>query len=163
MATKADIPGTSSAKLPPAPARVPRKGDFGRAPGGDQIRDLRGNFAGGFAINWIGMGDLLRDVQDITDDIQRELPARAQSLADEIEQWAKDNAPWRDVTGTAREELHAFVVQNRKDEVSVVLAHGVDYGPYLENANGGINAIILPTMEHFAEQVGARLFGPGTR
>lgn len=125
------------------------------------MRDLRGHFAGGFAINWIGIGALERHLKSIPHDVQEGMKEGARSLAEEIEAWAKDNAPWEDRTGDAREGLHAVVMQNKRDEVSIVLAHEVEYGPYLENVGGGMYAIILPTMEHFADQVGARVFYPG--
>src|SRR5689334_22025455 len=122
-----DIPGVSSARLPHAPSQVPQKGSFGRAPGGDQIRDLRGHFSGGFAINWVGLGDLQKELTAIPGEVERGMVDGAESLARDIEAYAKENAPWTDHTGDARRELHSFVVRNRKDEVSVVLAHGVDY------------------------------------
>lgn len=160
---KGDIPGTSSARLPAAPSKVPRMGNLGRAPGGDQIRDIHGHFQGGFAINWIGIGDLQRELTALPGEVQGSMRAGAEQLAEEITLYAQKWAPWEDQTGDARAGLEAHVLQNNREEVSIVLAHGVDYGVYLENDHGGVYAIILPTMEHFAEEAGARIFGAKRR
>jgi hypothetical protein len=55
----------------------------------------------------------------------------------------KSGAPWRDQTTNARNSLNAHSEHGAtKDEL--VLAHGVDYGIWLEIANGGGYAIITP-------------------
>jgi hypothetical protein len=105
------------------------------------------------------MGDLQKELVALPGEVQQGMLAGAQKLAEEMTAWAKDHAPWEDRSGDARNELHAFVMQNRKEEVSVIMAHGVDYGVYLENEHGGVFAIILPTVEHFAAEAGARIFG----
>jgi hypothetical protein len=72
----------------------------------------------------------------------------AYDRAEDMEQWAKLNAPWTDRTTDARTYLHATV-----EEVgpigNIVLAHGVPYGIWLEVANGGRFAIIAPAIDHW--------------
>jgi len=77
----------------------------------------------------------------------------AETLATIAEREAKRNAPWRDRTGAARRQLHAFVEAQgpgRGDRFRVVLAHGVPYGLWLEIKQAGRWAIILPTLERLA-------------
>jgi len=69
----------------------------------------------------------------------------AEQNAREMEEWAKANAPWQDRTGAARTCLNASV----EGVGSIVLAHGVDYGLWLEIANGGRFAIIARAIDVF--------------
>lgn len=155
-----EIPGTSSARFPPAP-RMPSGPAMGRAPGGDQVRDIRGRFSGGFAINWIGLQAIVEDLVKYEKE-GYPLEERAGALAEDIRRYAQSNAPWQDVTGDARAGLDAEVDKRPNGEVAIVLFHTVPYGVYLENANGGSKAIVIPTMEHFADELVMRMFGPGT-
>lgn len=70
----------------------------------------------------------------------------AYEQAEAMENYAKANAPWQDRTGDARERLHA-TVEETGPIGTIVLAHGVDYGLWLEIANGGRYAIIAPTID----------------
>lgn len=66
-------------------------------------------------------------------------------VAADAQAYMKDNAPWDDRTGMAREGLEAEPYFGEKS--GIVLAHGVDYGIWLEVRFGGDYAIILPTLE----------------
>lgn len=72
----------------------------------------------------------------------------AHKHAADMEAWAKANAPWQDVTGAARANLKATVVETGQ-ATEIVLAHGVDYGVWLELAHGGKNAIITHAIDKF--------------
>lgn len=135
--------------------------NFSHTPGGNQIRDIHGHFAGGFAINWIGLEAFAKDVREISKDL--DIRGQADKLAKDIQTYAKDNAPWQDQSGDARDLLLAEVQQTRSDEYAIILSHGVEYGLYLENRNGGEFAIIVPTMQRFASELGTRMFGPGIK
>lgn len=76
----------------------------------------------------------------------------AYEQAEEMEQYAKANAPWTDRTGDARERLHA-TVEETGPIGTIVLAHGVDYGIWLEIANGGRYSIIPQTIDVFGPRV----------
>lgn len=65
--------------------------------------------------------------------------------AGEIQAGMQREASWTDRTGEARKKLSATVEQEPRG-VSLYLAHGVDYGKYLELSNGGRFAIIGPTI-----------------
>jgi hypothetical protein len=67
-------------------------------------------------------------------------------LVSMMEQYAKDNAPWQDQTGAARSGLTGGFVNSGKGSFTLSIAHGVDYGIYLEMANSGRYAILEPTV-----------------
>ena len=70
----------------------------------------------------------------------------AYEQAEAMEQYAKANAPWTDRTTDAREYLHA-TVEETGPIGTIVLAHGVDYGLWLEISNGGKYSIIPETID----------------
>lgn len=72
----------------------------------------------------------------------------AEAKAREMEVWAKANAPWQDRTGAARNGLSARV-EGSRDNTTIVLSHGVDYGLWLEISNGGRYAIIAQAVDVF--------------
>lgn len=67
--------------------------------------------------------------------------------ASEIESKMKQNRPWTDRTNMAKTTLKAKVSQPSKTLVRITLAHGVDYGIWLELAHGKNYAIIAPTVQ----------------
>lgn len=76
----------------------------------------------------------------------------------QVENSARQNAPWTDRTSNARNGLIAQSGTEGKTHF-LVLAHRVDYGIWLEVANGGRYAIIMPTIEQFAPEIMGRLEG----
>ena len=92
--------------------------------------------------------------------VEAELLKELEQFAQECEDYMKANAPWEDRSGDARDGLTADADQNdAKGNLGVVLAHGVDYGVYLEFKFGGRDAIIIPTMEIMGPQLMARIGG----
>lgn len=78
--------------------------------------------------------------------------AVADYFAPVLESYAKQNAPWTDQTGAARATLHGFKVELAKEVVAIYLAHGMDYGIWLEVRFQGAYSVILPTLEsHYGE------------
>lgn len=59
---------------------------------------------------------------------------------------AKANRPWTDRTGHAREGLTGSSGSREENSVSIVLAHTVDYGLWLELAHEKNYAIVEPTV-----------------
>lgn len=78
-----------------------------------------------------------------------------ETSAQEVEDYMKANAPWKDNTGAARSGLVARATSSGflGLQKSIVVAHTVDYGIWLEVKNSGEYAILLPTVEHFGPQV----------
>lgn len=70
----------------------------------------------------------------------------AATKASEIESKMKINRPWTDRTNMAKVRLNAKVSQPSNNIVRITLAHGVDYGIWLELANEKNYAIIAPTV-----------------
>ena len=70
----------------------------------------------------------------------------AATKASELQSKMKLNRPWTDRTNMAKTTLNAKVSQPNKDTIRITLAHGVDYGIWLELAHGKNYAIIAPTV-----------------
>lgn len=71
----------------------------------------------------------------------------ASTKAVEIEAKMKQNRPWTDRTGMAKATLNTKVSQPDSNLVRITLAHGVEYGIWLELAHEKNYAIIGPTVE----------------
>lgn len=67
--------------------------------------------------------------------------------AQELESKMKVNRPWTDRTGMAKATLSARVSQPDEKTIRITLAHGVEYGIWLELANEQRYAIINPTIQ----------------
>lgn len=74
-----------------------------------------------------------------------------------IEADMKVNRPWTDRTGMAKMTLNAKVSQPDPTTVRITLAHGVDYGLWLELANEKNYAIIAPTVRKEGPNIVANL------
>ena len=74
--------------------------------------------------------------------------------AAEAEMWMKENAPWQDVTGAAREGLHAEFRQEPRLFGEITLAHGdhIPYGIWLEVAHGGRWGIISRAVDFWGRR-----------
>lgn len=70
----------------------------------------------------------------------------ASTKASEIQSKMKMNRPWTDRTGMAKTLLNAKVSQPDKNTIRITLAHGVNYGIWLELAHEKNYAIIEPTI-----------------
>lgn len=70
----------------------------------------------------------------------------ASTKASELQGKMKLNRPWTDRTGMAKALLTAKVSQPSKQLVRITLAHGVEYGIWLELAHEKNYAIIAPTV-----------------
>lgn len=77
----------------------------------------------------------------------------------------KQNAPWTDRTGNARQGLYSTVEPPSPEQVQtmieLIISHGaaVDYSIFLELANAGRFAIISPTLDANAPRVWADIRG----
>lgn len=87
--------------------------------------------------------------------IQDGIFALAQQYEVEIEAWMKDNAPWVDRSGAARQTLNAEAQRLVNSAVEIILAGGVEYQVHLELSHGGAYAIIGPALDTFTPRVWA--------
>lgn len=96
--------------------------------------------------------DTLSANLDHTDaEIMAEVESHAVELAVRILEYAKQNAPWDDRTGDARRMLDVDVEQDA-ETIVIQLYHQVEYGLWLELIQSGRFAIIMPTLEKFADE-----------
>lgn len=79
----------------------------------------------------------------------------AQRSSPDVENYMRNNAPWTDRTGNARNGLLARAFRDG-DEVGIDLFHSVPYGIWLEVKQSGQYAIIQPTIDHMGPIVMAR-------
>ena len=70
----------------------------------------------------------------------------AKNAASKLESDAKDQAKWTDRTGMARKSLNGNV-KVIENGYRIILAHGVDYGMWLELAHEKRFAIVGPLIE----------------
>jgi hypothetical protein len=84
------------------------------------------------------------------------LAAVTSGFAQNVQEYAREHAPWEDRTGDARGGLTAEGRQ-RLTSYSIILYHTVDYGIWLEVRWDGKYAIILPTIEHMGHELMDRL------
>lgn len=80
----------------------------------------------------------------------------AEQGALQLQNFAKENRKWTDRTGHARQRLNGYVGKS-ENGYRIYLAHGVDYGIWLELANEKRYSIIPQTIEY----VGAFEIMPG--
>lgn len=76
-----------------------------------------------------------------------------QTAASKMESWAKDNAPWTDRTGQARQRLHGEAYWENPSIVVAAIMHQVDYGVYLELAHQRKYAILEKTIEEHKDEI----------
>lgn len=93
---------------------------------------------------------LARAIEQYGDKVMVAVAAVAGRIATLMQNRARANAPWTDRTGNARGGLFGTSERDAaRHLVTIYLSHSpiLDYGVYLETANGGKNAIIGKTVE----------------
>ncbi len=70
----------------------------------------------------------------------------AENAALTLQNYAREHRPWTDRTGHARQRLTGSVARVSQG-YQITLAHGVDYGKWLELAHEKRFAIIQPTIQ----------------
>lgn len=84
--------------------------------------------------------------------VRRMVDLHMQYWAPRAEAYMKNNAPWTDQTGNARNGLAARAFRDG-DNAGIVLYHQVPYGIWLEVKHDGEYAIIVPTIQTVGPQV----------
>ncbi len=106
-----------------------------------------------FRVDW--KDDLTPELGRAPGKVRRAALIAAQSMAPEVENYMKLNAPWTDQTSNARNGLAARAYQEGND-IGIVLFHQVSYGVFLETRWGGRYSIINPTIEVMGPKVMVR-------
>lgn len=99
------------------------------------------------------------DAEKLTTNLA-ELPAKIERFVSSVmdyhglrgEAYMKKNAPWIDRTGNARGSLHTRVEKGVSQQ-TLVLAHGMPYGIWLEVRWAGRYSIIRPTLPTLGNDV----------
>jgi hypothetical protein len=99
----------------------------------------------------MGAAEIKRNMEDHFARRIAALQALGGHYASKMEQEAKQDAPWQDRTGHARQGLFGEA-KAENTILKVRLAHSVDYGVYLELCNSGKYAILEPTVQKNAPQ-----------
>ena len=94
----------------------------------------------------MNVDNLLNGIAAVDKRAQAAVEMYAKHQAKNLESYAKRNAPWTDRTGMARKSLNA-TTEKRSNGIRITLAHGVDYGLWLELAHEKRFAIVKPTIE----------------
>lgn len=71
----------------------------------------------------------------------------AQTKAVEYEGYIKSKRPWTDRTGMAKTTLNGKASKVAPNLIRVTLAHGMDYGIWLELCNEQRYAVLIPALE----------------
>lgn len=96
--------------------------------------------------------DMIRGINQAATRSEAALAMYASNAALSLQNYAREHRPWTDRTGHARQRLtgsSSIVTQGYQ----IVLAHGVDYGVWLELANEKKYAIIQPTIQAKSPEV----------
>jgi hypothetical protein len=108
--------------------------------------------ASGLSLKWDGgksPADLGRRVADYKGRLRLAIRDLAEVYEGRFVDAAKGDAKWTDRTANARQGLSGTVLESG-DIFEIILYHTMDYGIYLEVANDGTYAIILPTIDRMA-------------
>lgn len=109
---------------------------------------------GGFGYEWQGLDTVMALPAKFEQELAENISSSMDSIANSMEQYAKQNAPWTDNTGDARAGIKSVVIEDTRNFVwTIYLGHSVSYGFYLEHSNGGMYAIIEPTVQQFQSQL----------
>lgn len=99
----------------------------------------------------IDASDLKKGLLMFETKAQKAIRMYAETSAVKMEAHAQDNAEWEDRSGDARKRLKGSV-EIHDNGYAIVLAHGVDYGIWLELAHEKKFAIIQPTINEVGEK-----------
>jgi hypothetical protein len=99
--------------------------------------------------------DIKRGLRTYQSKVEGQAQEIAEYYAPQMERDAKQNAPWADRTGNARQSLNARATPITPSVSVITLAYGneIDYGEYLELRWEGRFATIIPTIDYYAARI----------
>ena len=92
------------------------------------------------------ISDMLNGITETESKLDIAVGMLCETAAKNLEGDAKEQAKWTDRTGTARQRLQGYTYRTSTGW-RIVLAHGVDYGIWLELANEKRFAIVGPLID----------------
>ncbi len=112
-------------------------------------------------IRWVRPPEgLARAIEQYGDRAIIAVTALAGRIATIMQNDARESATWTDRTGNARTGLFGTAERDAAQKmVTIYLSHGVDldYGKWLELANGGKYAVVMRTIESHLPELRAEL------
>lgn len=113
--------------------------------------------ADGITLRWqVPPSVLAQNVGNYADRLLSAVLDLVTNFAAQVEAAAKQNAPWTDQTGNARQGLTARAFKDAQ-AVTLMLFGTAEYQIWLEVKNEGRFAIILPTLESFYGRIMAAI------
>lgn len=101
---------------------------------------------------FVGMAGMIAKAEALDETIEKGIDANLARFESIAESRMKDNAPWTDRTGNARNGLAAS--SGSEGDVHVLVLYGqVPYQIFLEVKNSGEYAIIWPTVQEIGPEV----------
>lgn len=108
-------------------------------------------------VEWTGVEAMQQRMEAYAGQVLEAIQAVADYFEPVLESHAKQNAPWTDRTSNARQTLNSYSEALGREIVALYLAHGMEYGKWLEIRWSGRYAIIWPTIEAHLAEIGAML------
>lgn len=93
------------------------------------------------------VGQLTRGITQYETRFKSALRLLCDVSARKMEEWAKQNAPWTDRTGNARQGLKGQAYWGDRETMVIVVSHSVDYGLWLELAMNRNYAVLEDAIE----------------
>jgi hypothetical protein len=82
-----------------------------------------------------GLNEVLKNLNDWAQKQKAGCEAVAKTTAANMQNYARDKRRWKDITGAARAGLHGDGGWESETVLKAFIAHGMDYGVYLELAH----------------------------
>lgn len=101
--------------------------------------------AQGLQFNWT-KNDIDQNLKKLIARADMAVLMLADTKAKELDWYMRNKAPWTDRTGLARKKLSAVASTIAQHTICITLAHGVNYGIWLELAHEKNYAIVGPTI-----------------
>ena len=98
-----------------------------------------------------GLDNVIGNLKGCEDRMRAALHGLGMQTAAQMEAYAKQNAPWQDQAGHARQGLFGEVLEE-DGKLKIRIAHTEEYGVYLELSRKGRRPILEPTAQKFAPE-----------
>lgn len=93
----------------------------------------------------LDLSEIYENLRKLPDAVEKAVLAYGKTAGEKLRVKAVEDRPWTDRTAHARQRLHSDV-KRIETGIRIILAHGVEYGVYLELAHEKKYAVIYPTL-----------------
>lgn len=102
------------------------------------------------------VGKMQKELRGLPDRFEKIIVAFGDTTAEEMRSMAVKERKWIDRTAHARQRLKGYCIRTDKG-IRIYLAHGVEYGVYLEFGNEKKYAVIYPILRREGPKIMAAL------